>query len=394
MNRDRYIDKIQGMLLAGAYGDALGAPHELNGLQGNAIDPLTIRKLALGCDFYHDEKMNQWSIWPPPRFVDQSAGIPTDDTAYRLTIFHPWMRHCREAGIGFAENQFRDWLSNTLLALELDSHSDWYIDCRNAQVQQWLEMFEAEEEKREAVFFIPDIPIVFGLFLYLELGCVLAGKPRSLLYSIFRHCTRLDQGYAGIITGISAAILAEATVAEAGRQSFGNWFLVTAEDIVEEVAAASSGADRAFAERLLTVTRDMLQLGNKLRSKSEEACAAAIKREVYDHSEWFNPRLKNFDPLLFWMQMVAATAYAGDDSVQAIRVLAGGAGDADTVPTVLGSLIGAYYGLQAMLLLKSAGITWGDELIKVQECLEQFFDITILNEAELFYALYRMQQPV
>ena len=93
MKKSVFRDKIAGMILAAAYGDALGAPHELSGLQGNVCDPLSIKDLKLGCDFYHEHEMNQWNVWPPPDLMDQECGIPTDDTAYRLAILHPWMRH-------------------------------------------------------------------------------------------------------------------------------------------------------------------------------------------------------------------------------------------------------------------------------------------------------------
>ena len=35
----QFRDKLRGMLLLGGYGDALGAPHETNGIKGNAGDP-------------------------------------------------------------------------------------------------------------------------------------------------------------------------------------------------------------------------------------------------------------------------------------------------------------------------------------------------------------------
>ncbi len=394
MRKDLYLDKIQGMLLAAAYGDALGAPHELDGLQGNAIDPLTIKKLALGCDFYHDEAMNQWSVWPPPKLVDQCCGIPTDDTAYRLAIFHPWMRHCLQHGIGFSESHFRTWLEDSLLDLNADQHSDWYLDCRNAQARQWIAMLDAEQTKEEAVFYIPDIPIVFGLFLYLELGAVFTGKPKSLIYTIFRSCTRLDQSYAGVITGLTAMLLAEAMQQNHQGRSFGDWFSEKSEAFAGDIVEMAANDDQDFAKRLVDVTAEMKKLGRKQRGRSEADAAAALKRDIYDHSEWFNPRLKNFDPLLFWMQMVAATSYAEDDAMKCLRILAGGAGDADTIPTVHGTLIGAYYGLQNMLPMTSADLKWGDELMEVQRCLEDFFDVSVQDEAELFWDVYCSQNPV
>lgn len=393
MEKNLFIDKIQGMLLAAAYGDALGAPHEMDGLSGKVIDPQKIAKLCLGCDFYHDEKMNQWSVWPPPSMVDQRCGIPTDDTAYRLTIFHEYLRQCLKDEVGFTETGYRSWMSSAL-DLHRDSHSDWYIDCRNAQIKQWQEMFAAEPESREAVFYLPGLPIVFGLFLYLELATIFPNKPSSLVYTIFRRLTRLDQSTAGIITGLCAMITAAAMKQDNPERGFGDWltdnvidFMRTAKDITAD------DDDRDFLKLLKGHTKDMIALGRRCRGGSELAFVEALKAEAYDHSDWFNPRLKNFDPMLFWMQMIAASSFSPADPVAAIRVLAGSAGDADTVPTMLGTMIGAYYGLQPMLGMTSAGISFGEELMEVRGCLEDLFEITVEGEAQLFWEYWRMLNP-
>ena len=396
MEETFFRDKIEGMLLCAAYGDALGAPHELAGLQGGVTDPLGIHKLAFGKDFYDDPKPNQWNVWPPPDLVGDFCGIVTDDTAYRITIFHECLRDSLSRGEVFTEQRFKDWLKSSGLDLHRGERPDWFLECRNAQMAQWSEMFEANERGEEAVFYMPDIPIVFGIFLYQELGTIFPDKSDTLVYSIFRHLCKLDQSYAGIITGVLNTLMAASMRVENPQdRTFAQWFRDTTADILAQVGQmAGESEDGEFITRLKNMTSDMQKLGTDLQSSSELDFVTALKHQVYDKSELFNPRLKNFDPLLFWMQMVAATAYGGSDPICAIRVLSASAGDADTVPSVLGSLIGSYFGLREMFSLRSLDVRFGDELMAVQDYLSRLFDLNLMDESELFWRAYQVHNGV
>ena len=393
MEETFFRDKVEGMLLCGAYGDALGAPHELAGLQGGVTDPTGIYKLSFGKNFYHDPQPNQWNVWPPPDLVSDFCGIVTDDTAYRISIFHEFLRDALSRGEIFTEARFREWMSGPGKSLHQGERPDWFLECRNAQIDHWLEMFAAREKNEEAVFFIPDIPIVFGIFLYQELGVLFPGKPSPLIYSIFRNLCKLDQSYAGVITGLTNTLMAAAMgVERPERQSFADWFRDSAAELLAEVGQlAGESEDGEFITRLKNITSEMQKLGGDLQNASELNFVTELKHRVYDHSDWFNPRLKNFDPLLFWMQMVAATAYGGSDPICALRVLAASAGDADTVPSVLGSLIGTYYGLREMFSLRSLDLRFGDELMKVQDYLNTLLGVNLLEESELFWKAYQLQ---
>lgn len=54
--------------------------------------------------------------------------------------------------------------------------------------------------------------------------------------------------------------------------------------------------------------------------------------------------LKNYHPLLFWVQIISTLAYTADRPFEALRILSAGVGDTDTVASILGSIMGTWMG--------------------------------------------------
>ncbi len=86
---------------------------------------------------------------------------------------------------------------------------------------------------------------------------------------------------------------------------------------------------------------------------------------VNRHSLW------RFDPLLFLYQITSAIAYKRDDSIAAVQILAYSAGDSDTVPMVLATVLGAWLG-QARLTE-----SLGAELVTVEDTLSTVFGVNL-----------------
>ena len=68
-------DKLRGMILLGAYGDALGAPHELKGLEGKVGRPADVRRLRpfRVCLPRPKDKINEWWVWPDHTLVPRDV---------------------------------------------------------------------------------------------------------------------------------------------------------------------------------------------------------------------------------------------------------------------------------------------------------------------------------
>ena len=73
-------DRLLGMFVMGAYGDALGSWNESHGgLSGQTSVPELVSIRGSGY-----AKPHPWGYW----IADQNGPVVTDDTAYRLSLIH------------------------------------------------------------------------------------------------------------------------------------------------------------------------------------------------------------------------------------------------------------------------------------------------------------------
>ncbi len=378
-------DKFAGMILLGAYGDALGARHEPAGLQGAAGDPDRARQLAPAHTYQPREALGgPWWVWVDGADIPAGLkGVPTDDSAFRLMILHPWLSSLD--GRLPEESLFVDWLEGQQSAPAEPAGSSWQ-DRRDAQIRDWLVMFadarRGSERARSGAsssdpfqhspgnpFFRVNVPVVFGMFMYLEVAALFASlEPRRVMDRFSTYCM-LDQGYAGEITGLFAALTASAVSTPPDNVDFSSWYH---EEVQRLLARPLSPSQHTS---LLRNTFDSAwRWGVEHRSQPEQEVLLGFKREIYEAplpGQRDTAGYRVFDPLLFFRMMSAILAYARDDAAQALTLLASSPGDADTLPSMLGALMGAWYGRDALLDL-SFGAT-GD-LDRIEDTLSILFD--------------------
>lgn len=387
-----YRDKLRGMILLGAYGDALGATHEAKALGGALAAPEQARRLSVAAVYQAPgQEGGPWWVWFDGDELPAGVkGVPTDDTSFRVTLLQPWLCSISPSPEIPTEAQFERWMEARQARSPQENPPRWHR-YRDAQMADWQVMWaDARRWQQEAravgpgadpttfqhspgnPFFRAGVPVVFGMFLYLELAALFSSRGGEAVMRHFSTYSLLDQGYAGLITGLFAGLMAEAMRYPEPTQPFSDWYARQVARLLEEEAGTAT--DRTHVQEAFAA---MWAMGTAQRGQPEADFLAQVKLHAYEAplpppSERYG--LHNFDPLLFFRQITATLAYADGDVLQALRLLASGPGDADTVPSMLGTLVGAWAG-EAALRAQDAGLA--EDLDHVRQTLESLYQIDL-----------------
>ncbi|MFQ5348299.1 MAG: ADP-ribosylglycohydrolase family protein [Rhodothalassiaceae bacterium] len=171
-----------------------------------------------------------------------------------------------------------------------------------------------------------------------------------------------------------AAMMAAAMCNTSKEVAFGDWFCRSAESTL-----ASAPGNAAARRRLKNAFDAAKRFGKANSGLGEKEFVEKLKRELYDRHMAAGPDhqrngFENFDPLLFLKQMAAVASYAGRDMRKALRILAAGPGDADTVPSFLGSIMGAWCGAKR---LKADDSGLSADLAAVADCIRRLYGVAI-----------------
>ena len=379
----QFTDKLRGMLLMGAYGDALGAPHEKSTLafQGPPSIPQVLRGNAgvqgstatswqlQPFSTYHPLSPHPFGMWIEHPSNQTAAfntmvGLPTDDTAFRIALLHDWLSELSRMPTipEPTEAEFRKYLQRQV-AVAVPPGNTWR-KFRKQQIEDWLVIFKdldslssdnktitVKDGNRGNTFFRPGFPVIFGPFMYLELAAIYACCSEKKVFETFRNFTGLDRGTGKIVSGLMAVMISQAVlVSPANKKRFDKWFEETAKRVFE--LNLGPKADREVVENAFG---DALTFGSTRRvlGDDEDAFLAQLRAGVFNTAppplappEGVN--LRNFHPVLFLRMMAAVVGYSRGDVRQALRLLAVSPGDTDTMTTLLGSIIGAYCGNTAL----------------------------------------------
>ena len=379
---DEFRDRLMGMLLFGAFGDAYGAAHERSGLDGLIAADLSTTELRPYASYDRRTTSEPFGVWPVP--VDKTErGLVTDDTGVRVMLLHQWLHallHPVSPELAYLiglfrprESAFESWL-NMMKAEPSGTPPAAYATVLGARklviadLLCWLDNAHRYQATPSGFvttncttrFWAKDTPVVFGQFLYLELAAIYACCDRAAVMTEFQQFSVLDQGSAKFATGMLAAVLSQAFAAKSGS-NFKDFFTKQIDELLADPTAPADLKDQWAKGSKVGKDRVGLPLKDVLE---------AIKSELYD------PRapasapggLGKFHPALFLAQMAAAVQYGEGKPKETLAVLAFGIGDADTIPAQLGSIIGAFFGEKA---LRAAGL--GPDLDLIQKRVETYF---------------------
>ncbi len=343
------IDAVRGMLLLGAYGDALGAPHEHDGLAGRITDPEDLGRLARASTFYPPDTPGQpWWVWADANAVQTMRGLLTDDTSFRMMLLHPWLAQTAGRRALMTESAFFEWLHREKEQTTTIAYPPGLWRSRQQQITAWLRIYEAAENGQSESFFAPDVPVVFGLFMYLDLAVLYGDDDPVKVYTLFRNCSLLDQGSAGVFTGLLAGILAAGVRTQTSPAQFTDGFIDTAWQLIKEAASEATDRELQDLHTAKEVLENMVHFGKVHRPNSGHTFLKTFRAQIYtDTALPFHTspsHLKNYHPLLFWVQIISTLAYTADRPFEALRILSAGVGDTDTVASILGSIMGTWMG--------------------------------------------------
>ena len=179
-------DKLEGMILLGAFGDALGVPTECAGLQGHTAARCSCHLQPMRPDPCHS---SEWGIWPNQMTIAGVYGASSDDSAWRFAILQRWLlEEARGAPLAphqVTEANLEAWMVKreaALWAIETSSTETAVVRERK-MLSDFLAMMDAAgrqppsgNTRGDNRFFVPGQPVVFGSYMYLEIGAVLSSS--------------------------------------------------------------------------------------------------------------------------------------------------------------------------------------------------------------------------
>ena len=312
--------------------------------------------------------------------------MTTDDTAFKLFLLHPWLQEVFANGSGFEETDFRQFLP---LLKSSEIQPTWIRTPRDAQIDSWLDMYRAAGVQETSGFFGPGVPIIFGLFMFLELAAFRTNYSPVENYLYFRDFTALDQGYAKSATGFFIAITSRA-FASTPADRFDDWLLHESKTLCGELL--SREVDLEEVATILRIVESMTELGQGLRGQTPHEFMLAFEAAVVDpdHPPFMDDSFQGeiFDPLRMLAEMYAAAAYAAGDPVRAIGPLAFGSGDSDTVCAMFGTLLGIWFGETALRQHTDLSV----DLTIVEDLLHETFQVDLNLHVALFTQLLGEQE--
>lgn len=375
-----FEDKIRGMLLLGAYADALGAPQEGQEMPTPDPVPTILPTRAM------PEWGEAWGTWLPAIVHAQRVGMPTDSTCYRVCILHPWLEAIANGERTFGEASLRAFMA----ALQHEPlYPEWYSFACRDQLKDWSAMFQAQQEERSQAFFNPGVPIIFGLYLYLEMAAVHHAAMPVETFAVYERQACLDQGYSKVVTAFLATLVSLAVQETPTGASFSDWFFPSSRGLLDDLKR--SGSDAPALPTLQSLLDSMQGLGTELRGKTEATFNTAFKERVIDPT--YPPFMKQSflggvaDPYRTLAQIAATIAYANDDPAAALRTIAYSYGDTDAIASLLGTLVGAWYGEQGLYTAPNQGVDLRAEIGVVESNLTELFHLDLDQRVQIFARL-------
>ena len=372
LNRDRLL----GMFAMGAYGDALGSWNEWHGgLSGAIEDPQKAALRGSG-----KVATNPWGYWIAN---DGQKPVVTDDTAFRVTILHPFMRHCLEQQLPITEDGMWHW------AAEGKPHSLTHIQTmRLKQARDWNAMLKAADNQKQHLFYTPAEPVVFGLYTALETAAVHLNKSPAKVYLHFQAFSKLDQGSGRALTGLLAAVIAEAHKADdISLGQFASWWEATVDSLLDQFMDSDPNEE---LKRLIHLKQEAVALADTWPPNLPQQFVSHLRRTHFHDPRFDTKKQRPYLSELFWVQMCAVVTYAKEDDALILRILASAAGDSDTMASMMGSMMGARYGRTLCGKIASLGKLIESDLKAIEAVLSQDFEVELAESAKVFEGLAKL----
>jgi len=341
MTRELLYNKILGMLVGSAIGDALGAPTEM----------WPREKIQAHFDFVVEMRdtirvpspEGSWALNAPP-------GTTTDDTRWKKLIIEYLASETDANPRGFATfiNQAQEQYFKELQAIQ-DNDLDAYVDGTQQLLwlKEWVAVGQAyldgdiDRYARALDRFYGGDLACAGLLYSPVVGTAFPGAP-EIAYTTSYNLSIFDMGYARDISAVAAAMTAAAMVPEPEK-----------DDVLEVLWQVDPHG--YFESRL--IGRIAYRLYEDARLIVHEARQAgadeALSDEAIDRLQLITAyelldkttRQHAFHAAEVHLVNLTAILYADWDFAEAMRFVISYGRDNDTTASVTGAILGAYHGM-------------------------------------------------
>ena len=215
------------------------------------------------------------------------------------------------------------------------------------------------------------------------------GATPAETFALYERQAGLDQGYAKIVTAFLATLVSLAVQEILTEATFSDWFFRSSQAVLD--AGVASGADSQELSILRGMLDSMQTLGKNLQGETEATFNTAFKEQVIDpaHPPFMNQSFLGgvADPYRTVAQIAATIAYANDDPAAVLRTFAYSYGDTDAIASLLGTLMGAWYGERGLYAAQSKGVDLRAEIAVVESNLTELFHLDLEQRVQVFVRL-------
>ena len=353
-------DKLRGMILYSAYADALGAPQEVKALsRGEVVDPAKLGDLRKLGDYNRagEGDPKPFGMWVDTTLPAHKAavGLPTDDTSIRVALIYPWLGEVAKGRFTLTEGGFYKYLRQVKpdnavwSATRLEAAKAIIATLEDAVRYAGLSPQQRSgfTPNPKNKFWKPSANIIFGIFFYLELAALAMNCDRAKVFRDGERRTRLEKDEGRFTTGLLSVIISRAVCKTDPKAKFGDFFFAEKQEVVKRKLGKTR--ERARLSPEIDAAR---AFGEMQKADSELDFVKALSQRLFGkngpQANFFSTGAEPYQPATFLKAFAAALGYAGGDHAKAIRILAASAGDADTMPALLASIIGAFFGEAAL----------------------------------------------
>ncbi|SFU13737.1 ADP-ribosylglycohydrolase [Algoriphagus locisalis] len=336
-------DRILGMLVGSAIGDAMGAPTEM--WSRDAI------KLEYGFVESLDSMVREVSpegIW----IANLPAGGTTDDTRWKvLTSDYLLTQNTNELDArDFAKqilNSYESYTKEFENIKSTDPEPFEAVTLKMGWLQEWAKVSHPFIEDNLVGYadslgkFYGGEMVCAGLLYSPALGAYFPGNPEKAYREAYK-LSLYDLGYAKDISALSAAMAAAGMKAGATKESL--------------LATLRIDPENYFQSRLVGRTSHNI-LKNALLISSESAKQDSLGNKLHPDSKALQFAFSQLDQRLqdmpfhageIWLQTLTAMVYSDFEFMGTMTFLVNYGRDNDTTAAVAGGILGAFYGFEKL----------------------------------------------
>ncbi|UZD23101.1 ADP-ribosylglycohydrolase family protein [Algoriphagus halophytocola] len=344
-------DKILGMLVGSAIGDAMGAPTEMW-----SRDDIN---LQYGFVTTLDDMVREVSpegIWVP----NLPAGGTTDDTRWKI-LTGEYLLSQNPEGLNardFAAHisyRYRTYIEEFQSIESTDPEPFEEVSLKMGWLQEWAKVSEPFIQDNLTGYadslgkFYGGEMVCAGLLYAPSIGAFFPGNPEKAYRENYK-LTIYDLGYAKDISSLAAAMTAAGMGSEANKDSLlASLKIDPAQYFQSRLVGRTAHGILTQALRIGAESAELDSLGNRLNPES-----AALQHAFSQ----LDQRLQDmpFHAGEIWLQTLSAMIYSDFDFMGTLTFLVNYGRDNDTTAAVAGGILGAYYGFSKLPEVERASI--------------------------------------